>query len=367
MDIHFQVRHAERCALLYGVTHRLYGVTLLLSVVLLQVLAEFDICIQRVVIRRDRLIGVCHVQRNLQFGLLGEQTSCLQRSADLNLVVVVHVPLQHIALDASVACCLQSSCHVELRYIADAQCRVGHCCYAALLVELAHPEFVHPDLGTTFLMAVGVTHTDHDTLHALQRRITQHGYTVLRLTARLIVHHVGDSVTHVGCAGTFGFVTSHLGIGQYREREIEHVLRRPNLVTVLLAVVVVIACGREYQRNLVLVVVVLQVSTQADEARQVTILQVGIFSLQFLGVNKHLQMLVVTHVVGCVFVHGTCVAEWQVVHTQNHRLFVLCNQLRLPGVGLTADARRQDIVDRRTVAVLLDIYVLHIHQGRTRR
>ena len=57
--------------------------------------------------------------------------------------------------------------------------------------------------------------------------------------------------------------------------------------------------------------------------------------------NEHLQVLVVTHVVGGVLIYASCVAERQVVHAQYHSLFVLCNQLRLTRVGLTADTRRQ--------------------------
>ena len=83
--------------------------------------------------------------------------------------------------------------------------------------------------------------------------------------------------------------------------------------------------------------------------------------------NEHLQVLVVTHVVGGVLIYGTCVAERQVVHAQYHSLFVLCNQLCLTRVGLTADTRRQNIVHRRTVTVLLDVHVLHIHQRCTGR
>ena len=140
--------------------------------------------------------------------MLREQSACLQCGADLQLVVVVHVPLQHVALYAAVACCLQSSGYVHLRNVADTERGISHRCHAALLVELAHPELVHPHLGTTLLVAVGVTYTDHDTLHALQCRVTEDRYSVLRLAGRFIVHDVRNSVAYVGCTGALRFVAS---------------------------------------------------------------------------------------------------------------------------------------------------------------
>ena len=61
VNVHLHVRHAERGALHHGVAHPFDRVAFLLGLVLLEVVAQLDICIQRVVLGRDRLVGVRHV------------------------------------------------------------------------------------------------------------------------------------------------------------------------------------------------------------------------------------------------------------------------------------------------------------------
>ena len=116
------------------------------------------------------------------------------------------------------------------------------------------------------------------------------------------------------------------------------------------------------QRDLVFVVVIAQVGTETDEAGEVAVLQVGIDALQFLGMDEHLQVLVLPHVVARVLVHRPCVMRTEVCYAEDHRLLVLRDELRLTGVGLTAHTRRQHIVDRRAGAVFLYVDGLYVNR-----
>ena len=52
LDVHLHVRYRERGALLHGVRHAFHGVALLLGLVGVERLLQFDICVQRVIIGR---------------------------------------------------------------------------------------------------------------------------------------------------------------------------------------------------------------------------------------------------------------------------------------------------------------------------
>ena len=52
LDVHLHVRYRERGALLHGVRHAFHGVALLLGLVGVERLLQFDIRVQRVIIGR---------------------------------------------------------------------------------------------------------------------------------------------------------------------------------------------------------------------------------------------------------------------------------------------------------------------------
>ena len=217
-------------------------------------------------------------------------------------------------------------------------------------------------------MLTVVTHTDHDRGHFFQGRVTHHGDFVLRFAGSIIIDDVRNGVAHSLVSCPFGFVTRYLGFRQHLEREIEHVLCRPNGFTVCRRVVIVNARFGEVKRDLVFVVVIAQVGTQTNETGQVTVSQFGINRTQLFGMHEHLQVLVLAHVVSCVLVHRACVMRAEIHHAHHHRLLVLCDELRLSRVGLTAHPRRQHVVHRRTGAVLLDVDSLHVNRrGRIDR
>ena len=115
------------------------------------------------------------------------------------------------------------------------------------------------------------------------------------------------------------------------------------------------------KRDLVFVVVITQVGTQANETGQVPVPQVRIDGTQLLGVYEHLQVLVLAHVVTGVLVHRACVMRAEVHYTNDHGLLVLRNELGLTRIGLTAYSRRQHIVNRCAGTILLDVNSLHVN------
>ena len=209
-------------------------------------------------------------------------------------------------------------------------------------------------------MLTVVAHTDHDGTDVLQRRISKHGNFVLRLVIRVIVDDIRDGVAYTFVACSFCLITCGLRVRQHFQREVEHVIFRPHGLAVGGGVVVIDARLGQNERNLVFVVVVAQVATHTDEARQVAVFEFRVDGTHLLGMNEHLQVLVLPHVIAGILIHRSCVVRTEVHHAQNHRLLVLRNQLSLTRIGLTAHTRWQHIVNRRTGTVLLDVHGLHV-------
>ena len=127
-----------------------------------------------------------------------------------------------------------------------------------------------------------------------------------------------------------------LQVGEDAERHVQHVLLRPYLLLVGSAVPYIFARFSHLQRNFILIVVVLIVTTQTQEHRQLIILQVGGVLLQGIGMGEHLDALVLDH------------------HAQ--RLLVGLNQLWLARVFLSLNARRQHVVHRCLLGILLQTH-----------
>ena len=211
-------------------------------------------------------------------------------------------------------------------------------------------------------MRTAVPNTDHDARYIFYRRVTKHGNLIVRMSIRVVIDFIRDIIPYTDRAGTFGFVTRHFRIRQGREWEVEHILFRPYCPAVAVAVVVIQSLRGQGQGNLIFVVVILQVATQTNETGQFIVSQIRV-DTRGLGVHEHLQFLVVTQVVRSVLIHGFGIVRGEVLNFQHHRLLVLRYQLRLSGIGLTAYARRQHIVDRCLGTVLLNTYRLHIQAG----
>ena len=114
--------------------------------------------------------------------------------------------------------------------------------------------------------------------------------------------------------------------------------------------------SRQIQRHLVLVIVVLVVRTQTQENRQVTVLQRLRVVDGRLRMGEHLQTLVPTQVVCGRFVHRPGIRRGKIRYLHRQRLLVLLEQLGLAGIEHTTHARRQHIIHRLALAILLDIH-----------
>ena len=200
-------------------------------------------------------------------------------------------------------------------------------------------------------------------MHIAQTRITDNGYLVFGFIG--VEFGIGFCVRHRSTL-VFLCISVIFDIGQQFEREIEHIRFRPHDFCIGFARRID-AFGRQFQRNFVLVIVVLVIAAQANEHRQFVVVQFAHIVEHVFGVGKHLQPPILAHIQRNVFIDGARIAGCQIVHTHNHRLFVFLRQLRLAGVGFARYAGRQHIVHRRFFIVLFDAHRRHVHGTDSRR
>ena len=202
-----------------------------------------------------------------------------------------------------------------------------------------------------------ISHTYHNGLYVLQRWITQHSNLILLLLR--VIHFIRNRISHIGISRTLRTIARHLCIRKHAQWEIKGVLLQPHFQSIFRTFVIVQSLWSEMQRNLILVIVILQVRTQTNETRQIFILY-RLKVWHTFCVHEHLQSLVLTHIIGHILIHSTRIFWLQIIHFQHHGLFILCNQLCLSWVCLTGDTWRQNVVHWRTVWILLYIHRLHI-------
>ena len=175
---------------------------------------------------------------------------------------------------------------------------------------------------------------------------------VVRVILRVLL-----SVSHAGNAVSLSLVAVLLEVGEYREREVYVVAFRPYDCPVGRVFILAVQSVRsERQRHLVLVVILAQVATETYEARQVGVVQIGDIVDKLLGMHKHLKALVLAHIEPRLLIDSSRVVWREVGDAHLQRLLVLLTHLSLARVALTLDARRQDIIDRSLVGILLHIH-----------
>ena len=214
---------------------------------------------------------------------------------------------------------------------------------------LQKPELVDPDFSTLHLIRI-VSHTYHQRLYLAQARIAHDGDPVARMFC--IHHHIR---CHIGShASSLRLVALLLEAGKYAQGYIEHILLRPDQLSVGRTVAVIIAARfGQLERNLILIVIVLIVAAQTDEDRQLAVLQIGGVLLQGIGMGKHLDALVLAEIEGRVLIYRLCLAMGQILHHQTQSLLVCLDKLWLRWVLLAADTRRKHIVDRCLLGIFL--------------
>ena len=94
IDLH--VRHGERGGLMDGIGHLFDGIPFRFGVVGAERLFEFDVGIERVIIRTRDLFAVRDIQRHLNLGGFGQKSSSFQCGAYRKLVEVLHVTIHHV-------------------------------------------------------------------------------------------------------------------------------------------------------------------------------------------------------------------------------------------------------------------------------
>ena len=154
-----------------------------------------------------------------------------------------------------------------------------------------------------------------------------------------------------------------LGIGEEVEVDVNHVFFRPYCHTALRSVGVVSAFWRELQWHLIFVVVALVVASQSDECAHLVVLY-ALVAFECVGMDEHLQVLVLAEVEVHGLVHTASIARRKVFDNDGERLLILLSDLRLAWVGDTTDAWRQYIVHRSLVVVLFDVYSCSAHCSR---
>ena len=230
---------------------------------------------------------------------------------------------------------------------------------AAFVVKLEQTHFVHPDF-TALFTARKVTHTNYHCFYFAQCRISHHTDTVGWVL--LIVHRKLSIETCRSVSTTNIALLLH--IGEYRDRHIEHIVFRPDSLTILSWILVVLLFGSQFQRNFVLVIVILVVGTQADEYCQLIIGKIRNIWLERIGMHKHLQTLVLPNVERSILVDGFRFFISQIMHRHGQSLLVALHKLWLWWVLLARDAWRKNVVYRCFIVVFLDTHCSYRHCPR---
>ncbi|OPZ97313.1 MAG: hypothetical protein BWY72_01267 [Bacteroidetes bacterium ADurb.Bin416] len=179
-------------------------------------------------------------------------------------------------------------------------------------------QFVDPDFHGQNPSAL-VAHPDHDGADIRQGGIT--------LDLDLVLFPIGVVGGELGGIVDQRLVVALvLEIGQQFERDVEHVVLRPNRPGAL------VVEGGDFQGNLVFVVIALVVGPQAHESGQLVVAGLVECFQHAFRVHVQLQAFVLPEVVGGVFVHSSGVIGGQILDLDRQGLFVLQKNAGLAGV-----------------------------------
>ena len=126
----------------------------------------------------------------------------------------------------------------------------------------------------------------------------------------------------------------------------------------------IMALRRQLQRNEILIVVALVVGAQTDKDRQLIVLQLCAVGHKVVGMDEHLQALILAQVEVGVLVDGLRLVLREILHREAQGLLIVLSKLLLIGVGDTGDARRQDVGHRLALGILLDVDGTHLQGAR---
>ena len=118
----------------------------------------------------------------------------------------------------------------------------------------------------------------------------------------------------------------------------------------------------ESKRYFVLIVIIHHVRPHSHKHGQIVVIQIG-SCLHGFSVYKHLESLVLAHVIGGFFVNGTCIVRSECGYPKHHGLLILLQELRLARVGLTGNSGREYIINRCFTPVFFNVYRQYIQAG----
>ena len=164
------------------------------------------------------------------------------------------------------------SAHIDGGNVAhvESECSLG--CPTARLVEVGHAQLIGPHNAVLGLRRV-VSHTYHHHAHIAQRRISNHSDAVIWLFGVIlrvakVVRHSLHTCHLVGVAILFH-------VGEDVEVAVDAVARWPHRLAVGVAVGAVFSFGSDLKWHFILIVVVLNIGSEAQEHRHISIFQIG--------------------------------------------------------------------------------------------
>ena len=173
-----------------------------------------------------------------------------------------------------------------------------------------------------------------------------------------------ESTVIACCSWTTCLITLLLHGGEELQWNIKHVLLRPYDTMFLNSVHVIVTWSWQFQRNFILVVVVLVIRTQTDEHSQLVIRKISRVLLKGVGVYEHLQTLILAKVEGCILIDSLWLTCSKIVYNHRECLFVLLNQLWLVRILSTFNSWRHYIVHRSFLVILFKAHSAYCHCTR---
>ena len=252
----------------------------------------------------------------MKLHLLGDETPQVGLNCNVVLVVIVETPVVHALINRPKATGLFMPAHVNHTDIAEVKTHAGLGCPTTITVEVGNTQFINPNdkvLGGTSRV---VSHTNEHYPYLAQRRITHHIDMIASVIGVFLLIPLG--IGNFGVTCHLGGVSVFLDSSEHIKVEVEHILIGPDRKSIGRTVSTIMSWGSNYQRNLIFIIVVLDIRTHAHKERYVTILEICSIVNESLMVNEHLQPLVSSKVKISVAVNATCITRLKSIDLHLH-------------------------------------------------
>ena len=312
---------------------------------------------QRIELRGAGLVAVPHVQGQRHPQFAGKHFAQLDGSVGVQPLQGLPLPFLHALFKAAPTRDGHVGCDTHVGQVGQRGIGLGHRCPSPVVVEACQTQFVHPHLGALGLpivsgpqgllqILVRIAETHHDGDHIAECGISLHRQTTLAAVVHNRIHPCRRHPIHVTVAQ---FVEAQQP--QRVQVDVDVVLERPNVF--LRIARQINGCG--LQRDLVFVVILVEITSESDEHIQVPLIQ-HLVLLPGFEVHEHLETFVHPHVEIDVPVSRTRIAVLQPAHFQGQRLLVQPSLIQVGWIDFLVDARGHSIRHRcpRTVLFKVD-------------